>query len=149
MFVVLHLLLILLSAGFPALRLYRNTIHSSARERRAGLVLPPVFSIASVKRLQTQETLALVLTFHQLNRRTWLNSYVPSLHGSSTDLMAPFACICHNVVESYTRPFRRPSHTHFTTSFLGRTLSHSLLVTHVTLHAVGKSLNEKQKKVFI
>lgn len=57
------------------------------------------------------------------------------------DFFAPFACICHNVVESYARPsgVRR---THFTFSL-------SPLVTHVTLHAVGKSLNEKQKKVFI
>lgn len=150
--------------GFPTVRLYRNKTHSSDRERRAGLVLSPVFSIATNSRQEVADA-----------GDACARPYIPSapldtakfsyeeelivgdvrapfskvlLHG---DFIAPFACISHNIVESYARPsgFTEVRHTHFTTSSLGRTLSHSPLVTHVTLHAVGKSLNEKQKKVFI
>lgn len=41
--------------GFPTVRLYRNKTHSSDRERRAGLVLSPVFSIATNSRQEVAD----------------------------------------------------------------------------------------------
>lgn len=149
--------------GFPTVRLYRNKTHSSDRERRAGLVLSPVFSIATNSRQEVADAgdacARPYIPSAQKNHWIRLNSHVKKSSSLATCarsflkyfFITPFACVCHNVVESYARPsgFTEVRHTHFTTSLLGRTLSHSPLVTHVTLHAVGKSLNEKQKKVFI